>query len=665
MQLRTRLLALPVVAIAPAVALLLWNQRDLDESRHEQIEQLVLNQAKQVSAEVDRIAEGALQFLVALAQIPQIRDDGAECNNLLSGIRANYGAYLAIIRANMTGDVTCSSIGPGPNIRDRLYFKKAIDSKGFSVGEFTHGRGTKADTIHFSYPLKSDASEVTGVIAAALDLDWFAQRLSEKLLPSGALNVADSNGTMLVRLPKNEKFRGQPVPAEFRWIIYSPAPSVTRVVGLEGNEQLLGFVPIPASPFGFHVGVATDLEPAFADIRRAQRRGLLFIGSGLAVSLLLGALWAELGIRRPVGTLLQAVQRWRTGDYEPTNRSWDKSEFGQVGQAFDQLVSTATDREEKLRASEQRLAAHQKYLSTVLDEVPAGIMQVLPDRTYGFVNRGFCDLLGRPANELLGHSFLEFTHPDDEQKDAEQFDVAVTQSRSYCHRKRYVRPDGSTIWTENTVTNLGSGQGLLAVSVDMSERLQAERMQKRLTDELNHRVKNTLATVTALITIASRYSGTTEQLVKNFTGRIKALSVTHNVLTDHAWEQANLKDLIASELEPYSEGKKVTLEGPDVLLGPRQAISFGLIVHELATNAAKYGALSTVSGKLGIEWSTQNAEGKMVTLTWQETGLDGVAEPAEKGFGSRLIHQCLKDLRGSVSKEFRSTGLVCIIKIPV
>src|SRR5215213_156715 len=152
MKLRTRIFLLPLVALLPAVALLLIDQWDLDRSRQQELEGQVLNQARQVSAEVDRIAEGALQFLVALAQIPEIKNGDRSCGALLTSIRTNYKAYLALIRADTDGNVTCSSIGPGPSIRDRLYFRRAIEKVDFSVGEFSHGRGTRADTIHFAYP---------------------------------------------------------------------------------------------------------------------------------------------------------------------------------------------------------------------------------------------------------------------------------------------------------------------------------------------------------------------------------------------------------------------------------------------------------------------------------------------------------------------------------
>jgi PAS domain S-box-containing protein len=664
-KLRYRLVVLPLIAVFPAIALLVWDQHDLYRSRQQQLEQQVLALAKQQAAEVDRIAEGALQFLVALAQIPEIKAGTPECAELLSGIRSNYRSYLAIIRADLSGNITCSSIGPGPAITDRLYFRKAIETDGFSVGEYVQGRGTGSPSIHFSYPIRGEAGKVTGVIAAALDLQWFASRMAEKLPADTALNVADANGTMLVRLPENEKYMGQPIPEASRWIIHSPRPGVTPVVGVDGVSRLLGYVPIPASTHGLHVGISHDLHSAFADLRRTQNRGVLLIASGIVICLALGYLWGEQGIRRPVDALLASAQRWRGGDYRPSGRRWDNSELGQIGSAFDRLVGVVSDREQRLRTSEAELAEHQRYLAMVLDQVPAGIMQTLPDKSYGFVNRGFCALLGRSADQLLGHKFTEFTHPEDIAQDSELFDAALRERQPYCHRKRYLRPDGSIVWAENTVTHLDPGEGILAVSVDLSERMQAESVQKRLVDELNHRVKNILATVQALMTLSSRHSTSTEQLVKNFSDRIKALSRTHDLLTGTHWQGTTLAEVVNAELQPYVGERSISVEGPDVTLSPQQAVGFGLVFHELATNAAKYGGLARAKGAVAVTWSVQKgAESETLRLEWEERGVDGAAASlSRRGFGTILIDQSVASLGGELTRRFGPDGLRVTIVI--
>lgn len=643
---------------------MIWNQQDFRQSRLREVQQQVFALAKQQSAEVDRIAEGALQFLVALAQIPEIADGRPDCGDLLARIRTNYRSYSALIRADLSGIVTCSSIGPGPSIADRLYFKRAIETNRFSIGEYVHGRGTNAPSIHFSYPIRNEQGQVKGVVAAALDLPWFALRLSEKLPQDTSLGVADANGTMLVRIPENEKFSGQVIPEHLRRFVQAPYAGVEQqVIGLDGKMRILGYVPLRASAAGLFVGAARETDSAFADIQRAEFRGYLLVGLGLFLSLALAALWGEYGIRRPVGALLQSARRWHEGDYTPSVRGWGRSEFGQIGNAFDELVRAVSEREAQLRTSDRKLGASQQYLTTVLEQV-AGIVQTLPDKTYGFVNRGFCELLGRSPEQLVGRKFTEFTHPDDVAGDSERFESALRERQPYTHRKRYVRPDGTTVWTENTVTHLEPYEGILAVSVDLTERLQSESMQKRLMDELSHRVKNTLATVQALIAISSRYTENAEDLVQNLIGRINALTATHDLLTATNWEQAKLADLIRAELTPYTSEREAKLDGPEVHLTPQEAVSLGLVIHELATNAVKYGSLA-VNGSISVTWTVTDDETKILALRWQEFGAENVHAPIRLGFGSVLIVQSVTYLRGSVTKEFRSDGLVCDISIPL
>ena len=186
-------------------------------------------------------------------------------------------------------------------------------------------------------------------------------------------------------------------------------------------------------------------------------------------------------------------------------------------------------------------------------------------------------------------------------------------------------------------------------------------MQQRLIGELNHRVRNTLATVQALFSTSIRYTKSPDELVQNFIARIGALAITHNLLTETLWEGASLSNLVQAELKPYTHGSNIKVEGPDVTLTPFQTIALGMVIHELATNAAKYGGLSVPGGCVAISWSI--ASDKLLTIKWQELGCVGVAEREGWGFGSRLIEQSVGDLGGSVTKEFRDTGLVCTLSV--
>ena len=645
MNLRLRLFLLVLVAALPAFALLLWNQADLTAARYEEVRRQVLVLAEQQASEINQIGEGALQFLVALGEIPVIREGVAtQCAELLSQIRDNYQAYRALIRADLSGNVVCSSIGPGPSIADRDYFIRAIRSGTFAVGEYAFGRGTRTASIHFSYPIRSRSGEITGVIAAALDLEWLYERMSSRIDKSTALTVTDRNRTILLRVPHNERFRGTKIPDQYSSIMEAAKPGVVEVTGLDGNRQLLGFVPIAASRLHLHVGVARDIDAAFADVTSAQWRGAAISISGLGLALLLAWMVGELGIAKPVREVLSEVERWKAGVPVQADRKWPRSELGRLGEAFEGFATTLAQRERDLRASQAELANREAYLSFVLDRIPAGIAQTNPDLAYVFVNQGMCEILGRNKADIVGRTFLEVTHPDDVERDASLFKEALKARAPYVHRKRYIRPDGTVIWTENTVTHLEGSDGILAVCLRLDERMKAEERQERLINELNHRVKNTLATVQALMLISRRSTVSPDDLVDSFTARLKALSVSHDLLTGTLWESAPLADLIDAELSIYGRNK-FKAEGPEVKLNPRETIGLGMILHELATNAVKYGAFAQSDGAVSITWQDETDR---LSMSWEE--LNGaVPESGHVGFGTRLIEQTAADLGGTAT----------------
>jgi two-component sensor histidine kinase len=187
-----------------------------------------------------------------------------------------------------------------------------------------------------------------------------------------------------------------------------------------------------------------------------------------------------------------------------------------------------------------------------------------------------------------------------------------------------------------------------------------------LIHELNHRVKNTLATVQAVASQTLRNAETTEEARRALEERLFALSRVHDVLTRESWEGANLSDIVAHAMAAYrQEGRsRVHILGRDVRLSPGQALAVAMALHELATNAVKYGALSSDTGEIGIEWSVEQAAGSQgLRLTWTESGGPPVREPTRRGFGTRLIERSLaQDLEGEVRLAFAPTGLVCTVE---
>lgn len=191
-------------------------------------------------------------------------------------------------------------------------------------------------------------------------------------------------------------------------------------------------------------------------------------------------------------------------------------------------------------------------------------------------------------------------------------------------------------------------------------------IRNTLTRELNHRVKNTLANVLSIIALTRRRSANLNDFANALDGRIRALSATHDLLTQSDWGSTPVKSVIDTELLPYTMGgeQQVTMGGPDVDLAPNDALSLGLAVHELATNAAKYGALSQPGGAVAINWTMTDAG--LVRVEWCESGGPPVAQERTRGFGTDLIERIVAhELRHPVQLDFDPEGVSCVLLIPV
>lgn len=224
---------------------------------------------------------------------------------------------------------------------------------------------------------------------------------------------------------------------------------------------------------------------------------------------------------------------------------------------------------------------------------------------------------------------------------------------------RIRRPDGEVRHVEGAGRFLYAPDGaplrMVGTNIDVTDRKVAEAHQRLLINELNHRVKNTLAIVQAIAWQSLRGSAPPE-VRDAFEGRLAALSAAHDVLTQQSWESAAIDRIIVEATAPHQDGR-ISAEGPAVELAPKTAVALGLAMHELATNAVKHGALSASAGRVEIRW---RVEADRLSLIWTERGGPPARAPARRGFGFRMLEKGLADeLRGEVRLDFRPEGLVC------
>jgi two-component sensor histidine kinase len=232
------------------------------------------------------------------------------------------------------------------------------------------------------------------------------------------------------------------------------------------------------------------------------------------------------------------------------------------------------------------------------------------------------------------------------------------------------RKDGSSVDISLTVSPLtdagGKFIGTSKIARDITARKQEDQRRQLLIGELNHRVKNTLATVQSIA--AQTFRGQGIEQSKRFERRLIALAAAHDVLTRGYWESADLNEIATAVVSPcVSPVSRFAISGPAVRLTPKMAVSLAMVLHELCTNALKYGALSDQSGLVRLSWNETGVDdGRKLHLRWEESGGPEVVAPTRKGFGTRMIEQVLaREVGAPVSLSFRTSGVICEMEIPL
>ncbi len=207
--------------------------------------------------------------------------------------------------------------------------------------------------------------------------------------------------------------------------------------------------------------------------------------------------------------------------------------------------------------------------------------------------------------------------------------------------------------------------GAVAVALDITERKRADDQRRLLVNELNHRVKNTLASVQSLVSHSLRGASSPSQAATAVTERLVALAKAHDLLTRESWEGANLREVVQAAIAAYSDASRFDVNGPGLWLKPSVSLGFAMALHELTTNAIKYGALSAAEGRVVIRWSLKNA-GRQLSFEWREIDGPAVSPPSRRGFGTRMIERTFSsEDNGRANLKFERGGIVCEIEVPV
>ncbi|MBM6579172.1 PAS domain S-box protein [Microvirga sp. BT689] len=388
----------------------------------------------------------------------------------------------------------------------------------------------------------------------------------------------------------------------------------------------------------------------FELLDKVYTTGKPFVGRNLRV-----------GLQREPGS--EVEERFVDLVYQPVTDQAG-SVTGIFAEGYD--VTERVQAEASLRESEARFR-------NLADNAPVMVWVTEPDGTCSYLSRSWYEFTGQTSETGLGFGWLDAVHPDDRIWSGEVFRDANGRREPFRLEYRLCRADGTYRWAIDAAAPRfgedGTFLGYVGSVLDITDRKQVEEHRELLINELNHRVKNTLTIVQSMASQSLRQmSEENRPKVQAFEDRLFALARAHDVLTRENWEGAELREIINEVVEPYlrQKTKHFEIEGPHLRLIPRTALAIAMAIHELATNAAKYGALSVPSGCVFITWTVTSGSVPHLELRWQERDGPPVALPTRRGFGTRLIERSLAtDVGGEVRLIYDPAGVVCVMNAPL
>lgn len=443
----------------------------------------------------------------------------------------------------------------------------------------------------------------------------------------------------------------------FRTIANS-APIPMWVTKLDGERSFVNQAYIEFFELGYEDALKLDwrslVHPEDAEhiLKAGQLRTLVPLSSGLPTN----PFAIEIRIQR-------ASRDWSWIKAVSQPRFDERGQHvGFIGVAHD--ITAAKQAELELRASEERFRL-------MLDSAPVMIWMSNVDGKCVHLNQMLRKFWGVLEHQVLQFDWSETVHPQDRAVVVSRVASALAKRSSLELTARYRDAKGRyrVLETRAQPRYSASGEfvGMIGANVDMTDRHEAERARELLVDELNHRVKNTLSIVQAIAHQTFRRNADPIKARQAFEGRLIALGHAHDLLTQTNWESASLAELAELTLDTVgANADLISINGPRVLLSPKQAVSIAMALHELCTNARKYGALSRDGGRVRICWRRTSDKPAGLGITWQESGGPTVLPPVRRGFGSTLLERTLAhDLDGEVVVRFEADGLVCQIALPL
>lgn len=658
MSLTARLIVFGLIACLPTVGVIVYLESELRRAREAEVIETVSRQTRQATSELARFVEGTRMLLTAVAAAPLVRRLDPMACEFVANIRRETPSVQAIVLFAPEKGAHCPAESGDPTWGELEDFVAAVRREDrFLIGTFLRASGDRPrHGLPIGATVRDRDDRFVAVVVAVLETEHLNAIVNRwSVGPGGALTLADRDGVIIARSPFPERFVGTVIPPGFQRWVQGEGMGIERAISQDGTARIIAYKPAALNPEGIYLSSGIAEREAFAAIDAARRWALGIILSGTLVALG-GAWWAgRRFVRKPVADLEALAESWREGRRSDAVSLPPGDEFGAIGAALDRMGAQLEERGTAAIQSEQRLRR-------TIRAAPHPLMLHAEDGEVLEVSDSWIEISGQPRESLRSsidwlETAVRVTGDDDPV--AAPF---AQQTLVEGQERTVITVDGrERIWDFSIVPleRLADGRRLcLTAAVDVTERYRAAEQQNLLLRELDHRVKNTLATVQSIAAQTFRSTPDPEAFRQKFSERLGALARTHDMLTKGNWRGVSLQGLIEAELAHVPAPERIHVVGSDVVLPTDMAVPIGLILHELTTNAIKYGALSANEGRLDVTWtrSTSAAETDELVLTWIERDGPAVSPPTRTGFGSRLVSQLSRSL-GEAETSYPPDGL--------
>lgn len=678
------LIALVVALIGPGLlftAILLVRYAGTERARFEQDAR---ENVRGIALSVDRDTAGLVSVLQTLATSPRLRDsEFTTFDTQARLVRDAVGLDLLLRRPDGQQLVNTAVPLGAPLPKASLPFDREITAgtQRAVVSGLLHGASPRTATYAIAVPVTVDG-EVAYILSFTAPVGRLQALTARESIAGWTTGISDRDGIVLTRIPDADSIVGYPRLATLR-------QKQTGTPGVwEGKDRAMKPVTVVearARLTGWTVGAVIPRS-----LVEARLHGWIwaFCGFGLVVlatsSILAVSLWSR--VAQPLRRLAATGPALARGEAIPrvTSPINEIRSLGEVlADASERLRTRIAERDLALAETERGLSAlreSEARFRHMADSAPALIWMTDATAEISFTNMHFEHLFGAAAHTLAGDGWHRIVHPDDLAGFSALFRDAFQAREPFRGEVRVIDRAGDIRWLRcegvPRQDDTGAFLGYTGCNVDITDAKRAEEHLLLLIHELNHRVKNTLATVQSIAGQSLRRLEGEEAASARaaFEARLLALARVHDVLTRESWEGAELATVVADAIAPLDadgpngdpQSSRFHVIGPPLRLAPRFALSIAMALHELGTNAVKYGALSREGGRVEIAWSVARVPDLRLLLRWSESGGPPVVQPTRTGFGSRLIERSLaRDLAGDVKLHFATDGVICTIEAPV